>query len=632
MKIHIVKKGDTLYDLAKKYHVELDALIAMNQQLADPNQLDIGMKIKIPSSAPAVPTAPPNTYPHMVKQGDTLWKLSKATGVPLQAMIDANPQLKNPNVLMTGQIIYIPTQGGMHHEHGGMHHEHGGGMGGMPGMGHGKVYNAPMPVAPAAPMPVAPMPVPQAPIVPAAPEAPIVAEEETVVMPQPQIVIEKEVPQTTDITFNSEHLFMQFDVPAVPVQAPMPVMPVQAPFQHLPVCGPMPSGVFPYQAEEPIPTTLPAQTLPAQTLPAQTLPAQTLPAQADCGCGGSKALPLPYAMQTPPLAGMPPLISPYGTGPAYLHGHDCGCGCKGGKFPPVATPYGMTAQSYPATQMPDPLPGGMMGTMPGGMTGTMPGGMTGTMPGGMMGTIPDGMMDTMPGGMMGTMPGGMMGTMPGGMMGTMPDGMMGTMPDGMMGTMPGSMMGTMPDGMIGTMPGSMMGTMPGSMMGTMPDGMMGSMPTGRPSEALYDPRTGVPNPDAAQYVFVQEGFRMPVYPQGGIPANELHNYPEIEQRVNWMYQQGYRPEFGSTAGFEQQQQPTYYSTVQSAPPYAIPIEASEEKAFTAELKQPAQAQPSGKTRGQKTSGSESLQSFLHKQSKQRPRREPARSSSPWING
>lgn len=109
MKIHVVKKGDTLYQLAQKYHVDLDKLIELNPQIADPNQIDIGMKVKIPSAPIVVAPPPNNMQKHVVQQGDTLWKLSKAAGVSLEAMIAANPHLKNPSVLMTGEIVYIPN-------------------------------------------------------------------------------------------------------------------------------------------------------------------------------------------------------------------------------------------------------------------------------------------------------------------------------------------------------------------------------------------------------------------------------------------------------------------------------------------------------------------------------------------
>ncbi|WP_052487215.1 LysM peptidoglycan-binding domain-containing protein [Gordoniibacillus kamchatkensis] len=109
MKIHIVKSGDTLYELAKKYNVELDKLIAANPHIVNPDQLDIGMKVKIPTAPkPLAPAEGTYKFKHVVKQGDTLWKLGKAWDVPLADLIAANPQLKNPNVLLTGEIVYIP--------------------------------------------------------------------------------------------------------------------------------------------------------------------------------------------------------------------------------------------------------------------------------------------------------------------------------------------------------------------------------------------------------------------------------------------------------------------------------------------------------------------------------------------
>lgn len=48
---------------------------------------------------------------HIVRPGDTLWKLSRHYNVPLQTLIDANPQIKDPNKLEAGMKIRIPTGG-----------------------------------------------------------------------------------------------------------------------------------------------------------------------------------------------------------------------------------------------------------------------------------------------------------------------------------------------------------------------------------------------------------------------------------------------------------------------------------------------------------------------------------------
>ncbi|MCG7380088.1 LysM peptidoglycan-binding domain-containing protein [Paenibacillus sp. ACRSA] len=108
MKIHMVKKGDTLYLLSQKYNVALDKIIAANPQISDPDKLDIGMKVKIPA-APVTPKPEGVLHSHKVQQGDSLWKLSQAWGVPLKDMINANPQLKNPNALLVGETVHIPS-------------------------------------------------------------------------------------------------------------------------------------------------------------------------------------------------------------------------------------------------------------------------------------------------------------------------------------------------------------------------------------------------------------------------------------------------------------------------------------------------------------------------------------------
>lgn len=112
MKIHIVKQGDTLFELSKKYNVPLQKLIEANPQLVNPDQLSIGDKVKIPAVAVPIGGETGNVYKHVVKQGDTLYKLSKAWGLPLQALIDANPQLNDPNKLKIGEIVNIPSASG----------------------------------------------------------------------------------------------------------------------------------------------------------------------------------------------------------------------------------------------------------------------------------------------------------------------------------------------------------------------------------------------------------------------------------------------------------------------------------------------------------------------------------------
>lgn len=54
MRIHIVQKGDTLWEIAKQYNVDFNQLKKANPQLSSPDMIMPGMKIKIPSTSKPV--------------------------------------------------------------------------------------------------------------------------------------------------------------------------------------------------------------------------------------------------------------------------------------------------------------------------------------------------------------------------------------------------------------------------------------------------------------------------------------------------------------------------------------------------------------------------------------------------
>lgn len=54
LKIHIVQKGDTLWEISKQYGVDFDQVKQLNPQLSSPDMIMPGMKIKIPSTSKPV--------------------------------------------------------------------------------------------------------------------------------------------------------------------------------------------------------------------------------------------------------------------------------------------------------------------------------------------------------------------------------------------------------------------------------------------------------------------------------------------------------------------------------------------------------------------------------------------------
>ena len=92
---YIVKKGDTLYSIAKKYGLSVDELKKYNN--LNSSSLSIGQKLKIPSNEK-------NTY--VVKSGDTLYKIAKNNGISVSDLMSLN-NLNNSN-LSIGQVLVLP--------------------------------------------------------------------------------------------------------------------------------------------------------------------------------------------------------------------------------------------------------------------------------------------------------------------------------------------------------------------------------------------------------------------------------------------------------------------------------------------------------------------------------------------
>lgn len=101
---HVVKAGDTFYKLAKMYNISVDAITKANPEI-NPNMLMIGQIICIPIAPKD--ECPKGTIAHTIKKGDTLYLIAKKNNVPLSILIKSNPNI-NPNNLTIGKILCIP--------------------------------------------------------------------------------------------------------------------------------------------------------------------------------------------------------------------------------------------------------------------------------------------------------------------------------------------------------------------------------------------------------------------------------------------------------------------------------------------------------------------------------------------
>ena len=95
---YVVKSGDSLYSIARKYGITVDALKSANGKSS--NLLSIGEVLVIPTSS----SSGSKTY--VVKSGDSLWKIATSYGTSVNAIKQANG-LSN-DVLSIGQVLIIP--------------------------------------------------------------------------------------------------------------------------------------------------------------------------------------------------------------------------------------------------------------------------------------------------------------------------------------------------------------------------------------------------------------------------------------------------------------------------------------------------------------------------------------------
>jgi spore coat assembly protein SafA len=51
----------------------------------------------------------PTAHVYVVRSGDTLWQIAKTFDIGLSLLISANPQIKDPSVILPGEQVTIPT-------------------------------------------------------------------------------------------------------------------------------------------------------------------------------------------------------------------------------------------------------------------------------------------------------------------------------------------------------------------------------------------------------------------------------------------------------------------------------------------------------------------------------------------
>jgi LysM repeat protein len=106
---HTVQAGETLYSIAKKYNVKVDALQFLNAM--NNNNIEIGQKLIINPNLPSADTKEPQPVPgyHIVRHGETLFSISKMYNISINDLKAINI-LENNNIKIDERLIVVPVK------------------------------------------------------------------------------------------------------------------------------------------------------------------------------------------------------------------------------------------------------------------------------------------------------------------------------------------------------------------------------------------------------------------------------------------------------------------------------------------------------------------------------------------
>ena len=99
--VHVVRPGETLYAIARRYGVSPAAIVSANG-LLHPDLIYVGQRLTIPQE-----TGLPGGRVHVVRRGETLYAIARRYSVDPAEIVAANGLL-NPNRLLVGQQLLIP--------------------------------------------------------------------------------------------------------------------------------------------------------------------------------------------------------------------------------------------------------------------------------------------------------------------------------------------------------------------------------------------------------------------------------------------------------------------------------------------------------------------------------------------
>ena len=102
---YVIQPGDTLSIIANRFGLTVEDILRANPRLERQASIFPGQIIHIPRQG-VIPVPMESLY--IVQPGDNLSRIEVRFNIPVGALLQANPQIINPDLIYSGQIIAIP--------------------------------------------------------------------------------------------------------------------------------------------------------------------------------------------------------------------------------------------------------------------------------------------------------------------------------------------------------------------------------------------------------------------------------------------------------------------------------------------------------------------------------------------
>ncbi|SDI13521.1 LysM peptidoglycan-binding domain-containing protein [Alteribacillus bidgolensis] len=106
--VYTIQSGDTLYSIANRLGSNVSDITLINvlyPPFTDPGLIFSGQRIIVP-----YPYNPRSQVVYFVQPGDTLQSIGRSFVMPVNQLIEANPQIESPELLQAFDMVEIPAR------------------------------------------------------------------------------------------------------------------------------------------------------------------------------------------------------------------------------------------------------------------------------------------------------------------------------------------------------------------------------------------------------------------------------------------------------------------------------------------------------------------------------------------